>query len=345
MEGHGHSRRRRGDGCTVVECYTPTRVVSRWFSGLRSSKEKREAGEEERDDVLGGYHLAPVRCSTKRLNESKLLDEKQETHRFELQSKVAPLEKGIGSFLLYLVVASKTELDKMANLRMRMEMFLLNAKEELQKKEVHETPAMSLDQAEPTGHQFSPQVIWNLASSIFEGSSTSDLQEGYTECEVSKPEYYHQGTYRNSKLQADVASLPLCEKTEEKHMKHQNQKQCKIKDDDHMKNHIQEMVTDERYGVCPYELERKLHGLLETRQQEELRKLETALTRVERRLQEKETEVSWWKDAACLLAQRVPESSRGRLEWCNLESSTTYSQQSVPKSFKPSPTNRISFSR
>lgn len=105
------------------------------------------------------------------------------------------------------------------------------------------------------------------------------------------------------------------------------------------------MVTDERYGVCPYELEKKLHELLETRQQEELLKLETALSRVERRLQEKETKVSWWKDAARLLAQRVPESSRAGLEWCDSESSTTFSEQSVPRSFKACSKDRISFSR
>lgn len=94
------------------------------------------------------------------------------------------------------------------------------------------------------------------------------------------------------------------------------------------------MVTDERYGVCPYELEKKLHELLEARQQDELLKLETALSRVERRLQEKETEVSWWKDAARLLAKRVPESSRAGLEWCNSESSSsiTCSEDSGPVS-------------
>lgn len=78
MEG---SRRRKGEGCTVVECYTPRRVVARWLSGLRSSKGKREAGEEQEDDT-GGYHLAPISCSTKRLNESRPLDEKPETHGF-----------------------------------------------------------------------------------------------------------------------------------------------------------------------------------------------------------------------------------------------------------------------
>ncbi|CAH2077334.1 unnamed protein product [Thlaspi arvense] len=304
MEGHGHSRRRKIDGCTVVECYTPRRVVTRWLSGLRSSKGKREAGEDHDEEVSGRYHLAPIRCSTKRLNESRPLDQKPETHRFESQSREAPFEMGIGSFLLYLVVASKTELDKMADLRIQMEMLLLNAKQELQKKELQGSPPLSSNDAyakEPSGNQFSPQVISNLASSIFEESSMSVLEEENSECEVSKTEDYHRGTDRNSKFQAE--------------------------DKEGTKNHIPEMVTDERYGVCPYELEKKLHELLETRQQEELLKLEAALSRVERRLQEKETEVSWWKDAARLLAQRVPESSRAGLEWCYQESSITCSEQ------------------
>ncbi|KAJ0262918.1 Protein POLAR LOCALIZATION DURING ASYMMETRIC DIVISION AND REDISTRIBUTION [Hirschfeldia incana] len=285
MEGHGHSRRRRGDGCIVVQCYTPRRVVSRLLSGLRSSKGKRQAGEVQDEADKVAHHLA--RCSTKRINDSRLLDTKPETSRFdESQSREAPLEMGIGSFLLYLVVASKTELDKMANLRTQMEMLLQNAKEELQKNDAYAKEAKG-------GNQFSPQVISNLASSIFEGSSTSVLQEENSEYEVSKPEDCHRGTDRNAKLQAEDNE-----------------------------NHVPEMVPDERYGVCPYELEKKLHELLEARQQEELQKLETALSRVERRLQEKETEVSWWKDAARLLALRVPESSRAGLEWCNPESSS-----------------------
>ncbi|VVB10758.1 unnamed protein product [Arabis nemorensis] len=345
MEG---SRRRRGDGCTVVECYTPRKAVARWLSGLRSSKlGKREAMEEQEDDT-GEYRLTtPRRCSTKRLNESRPLEGKLETHRFESGSREAPLEMGIGSFLLYLVVASKTELDKMANLRIEMEMLLLNAKEELQKKELQENPPMSLNDAyanEPSGYQFSPQVISNLASSIFQDSLTSVLQEENTECEVSKPEDYHRGADRSSKLQVEEGSLRLDEKAEERHTKYQIQRQRKLKDNE-CEVSKPEMVTDERYGVCPYELEKKLHELLETRQQEELLKLETALSRVERRLQEKDTEVSWWKDAAHLLAQRVPESSRAGLEWCDPESSTTCSDQSVPRSFKACSKDRVSFSR
>ncbi|XP_010437989.1 PREDICTED: protein POLAR LOCALIZATION DURING ASYMMETRIC DIVISION AND REDISTRIBUTION-like [Camelina sativa] len=326
MEANVKSRRRRGDGCTVVECYTPRKVVGRWLSGLRSSKGKRETGEGVAEDGTRGYKLPPIRCSTKRLNENS-----PETNRFESQSREAPLEMGIGSFLLYLVIASKTELDKMTNLRMQMEMFLLNAKEELQKKEVEANPPMSSNEA--SGYQFSPQEFSNLASSIFHESSTSVLlQEEYTEFEVSK-------------LQAEVGRLPLDEKAEDRHPKYQIQRQRKLEENEVTKSHIPEMVvTDERNGVCPFELEKKLHELLETRQQEELLKLETALSRVERRLQEKETEVSWWKDAARLLAQRVPESSRSGLDWCNPESSTC-SERSLPRSYKACSKHRTSFSR
>ncbi|KAL1210402.1 Protein POLAR LOCALIZATION DURING ASYMMETRIC DIVISION AND REDISTRIBUTION [Cardamine amara subsp. amara] len=337
MQGSGHSRRRRGDGCTVVECYTPGRVVSRWLSGLKSSKGKRHTVEEEQEDDPIGYQLAPIRCSTKRLNETS-----PETNGFESQSREAPLEMGIGSFLLYLVVASKTELDKMANLRMQMEVFLQHAKEQVQKKDSQQNPPLSSN--EPSCYQFSPQDISNLASSIFQESSTSVLQEENTECEVSKPEDCHQGTDHNSKLKAEVDRLPLDEIEEDRHTKYQIQRQRKLKDNEVTKSNVPEMVTDERYGVCPYELEKKLHELLETRQQEELLKLETALSRVQRRLHEKETEVSWWKDAARLLAQRVPESSRSGLEWCNPESYTD-SERSIPRSFKAFSKHRMSFSR
>ncbi|XP_068648981.1 protein POLAR-like 1 [Aristolochia californica] len=47
------------------------------------------------------------------------------------------------------------------------------------------------------------------------------------------------------------------------------------------------------YSVCPYELERRLFELLQTRQQEHIEELEFALERARRELHEKEIEVSW----------------------------------------------------
>lgn len=44
--------------------------MGRWLSGLRSSKGKRDAGEQQEDDTRR-YQLAPISCSTKRLNQSR----------------------------------------------------------------------------------------------------------------------------------------------------------------------------------------------------------------------------------------------------------------------------------
>ncbi|XP_010526250.1 PREDICTED: protein POLAR LOCALIZATION DURING ASYMMETRIC DIVISION AND REDISTRIBUTION isoform X2 [Tarenaya hassleriana] len=335
MEVRGRSRRRNVDGCAVVECYTPRRVVARWLFGLKSAKGKREEDEEgvEDDDETG-----PIKCSTKRLNVGFPSSPAPATNGFESRSRETSLDAGIGSFLLYLVVASKAELDKMAKLRMQMEMLLQNVKEELRKKELQEMPSKSskdktLYHSDECGksqepnddNQITPQVISNLASSIFEESSTNVAHDESTESEVSKPEEYNGGTGRESKVEAELPSLNLNDKASERQMM-MRQRQQEVKNTESGKSKMlnsEEVVADERHGVCPYELERRLHELLSARQQEEIQELETALRRVERRLDEKETEVSWWKDAANLLARRVPESSRAGLEYCIPESIRT----------------------
>ena len=71
----------------------------------------------------------------------------------------------------------------------------------------------------------------------------------------------------------------------------------------------QEAGTEEHFGVPPNELERRLHELLESRQQERINELEAALERVNQMLCEKEKEVSWWKDTARLVSKHVPNTS------------------------------------
>ena len=58
-----------------------------------------------------------------------------------------------------------------------MDMFLLNAKEKVQKKE------LPMQKNQVVGY-LSSQVISNLALSIFQGSSTSVLDEENSECKV-----------------------------------------------------------------------------------------------------------------------------------------------------------------
>ncbi|TKW19859.1 hypothetical protein SEVIR_4G046900v4 [Setaria viridis] len=63
-------------------------------------------------------------------------------------------------------------------------------------------------------------------------------------------------------------------------------------------------------GVSARALERRLHELLQKRQQERIVELESALDAAQRRLHEKEREVVWWRDAAKLVSHRRDDSRR-----------------------------------
>lgn len=65
--------------------------------------------------------------------------------------------------------------------------------------------------------------------------------------------------------------------------------------------------TNGQSGVCPRELERRLHELLEARQQERIVELQTALECAERKLNEKEMEICWWRDTARLVSKHREE--------------------------------------
>lgn len=80
----------------------------------------------------------------------------------------------------------------------------------------------------------------------------------------------------------------------------------------------QEESSTPYLGVPPYELERKLHEVLVTRQQEQIRELEAALERARQNLQKKELEISWWKDTARLMSKHVEKSPHLMSEF-NLE--------------------------
>lgn len=72
---------------------------------------------------------------------------------------------------------------------------------------------------------------------------------------------------------------------------------------------LHEFSNEEFCGVSPRDLERRLHQVLELRQQERISELESALDYAMQQLEEKETELSLWKDAARLVARRLPAFS------------------------------------
>ncbi|CAH8281675.1 unnamed protein product [Eruca vesicaria subsp. sativa] len=68
-------------------------------------------------------------------------------------------------------------------------------------------------------------------------------------------------------------------------------------------------LEEQQQGVCPYELERRLHELIERRQEEKINELQIALEDVKQRLHVKEAEVSWWKDTAHIVSEHIPQPS------------------------------------
>ncbi|KAK1323108.1 hypothetical protein QJS10_CPA02g01283 [Acorus calamus] len=68
-------------------------------------------------------------------------------------------------------------------------------------------------------------------------------------------------------------------------------------------NDPQEPDIRKIFGVSPYELERRLHELLESQQRERIAELESALNTAEKRLRKKETEISWWRDTVSVLSK------------------------------------------
>jgi hypothetical protein len=60
-------------------------------------------------------------------------------------------------------------------------------------------------------------------------------------------------------------------------------------------------------GVSAVELERRLHELLHERNRDRIEELEAALQRAEKKLVEKEMEVSLWKDTAKLALRQDNE--------------------------------------
>jgi hypothetical protein len=81
-------------------------------------------------------------------------------------------------------------------------------------------------------------------------------------------------------------------------------------DDDEEEGYDEDGTSPPHGGVSARALERRLHELLQKRQQERIVELESALDAATRRLHEKEREVVWWRDAAKLVSHRRDDSSR-----------------------------------
>ncbi|XP_065851490.1 protein POLARALIZATION DURING ASYMMETRIC DIVISION AND REDISTRIBUTION-like [Euphorbia lathyris] len=297
-----------------INCSSLRKIVTRWLSRLRRSRVKRVAGESvkiEGDENRVDDQTAKASCSTIGLNERNSGDSSSsETGR---STDCANFNLGIGCCLVYLLAASKNELHKMIEMRMQMESLL---RDELLKKD-----ELNM-RSEPNNIFANTQGSPSLPE-----SSTVTICDQSCKCETpEREECLEEEEEGMDRLQAELeAELELLQHHLDSEKLLKPPEQVSIKVDDEIENTTSSIsqglsnggeVIDPPYqeeesvnGVPPHVLERKLHELLESRQQEQIRELESALECLKHKLHEKELEVAWWRDTAKIISQHSTDPS------------------------------------
>ncbi|KAI9191716.1 hypothetical protein LWI28_012480 [Acer negundo] len=280
-------RRGGGDGGCVG-------IVSRILSRLRRAKAKRVSVEN-------------ARCTTNLPNGADLVyTAGPESDRSGECRREASFNLGIGCYLLRLIASSQNELDKMTELRTQMETLLRNVKEELKMKDTLVNPSESVDihaysttdiieGLESNDHN---SLLNRTTSHVSSGSSTIKVHDQSLMCDWPKPG----GMERlEAELEAELEHLQL-HLDKEKLMQYteQEREEETVMDTAYVSQsssfgEVIDPVIDPREacpevecGVPPYELERRLHEVLEARQQEQISELEAALECAKYKLHEKE---------------------------------------------------------
>ncbi|XP_043807554.1 protein POLAR-like 1 isoform X2 [Manihot esculenta] len=302
-------------------CPSPHRIVARWISGLRRTrvkripdehvkKEKETESKIDEDEKGLGDRAVQARCSMDGLNGGNSVSTTGESR------KDTSFNMGVGCCLLYLIAASKNELNKIVQMRLQMETLLQNTSEELINKsnisklsKPNDMFAYS-DTDSPQGPQFESQYIPE--------SSTISAVDQSLKCEPPEKEKCSEEAMDQleAELQAELERLQLHLDGEK--LKHSELLRVTDEDTTCSKSQtptsgevidLQPHDVDTDCGVPPDELERRLHELLEARQQEEIRELKAAIECLKHKLYEKEVEVSRWKDTAMLISRHAMEPS------------------------------------
>lgn len=212
--------------------------------------------------------------------------------------KEASFNHGIGYGLIYLV---RNELNKMVELRKRIESLLQHIQTEI---ENQDDRRLSIPSRSSISSSLAKACVQEIMYAEEHHSSPDDVEIGFgrekcsrmdrleAELEAEFNRLQMDGEFSHHEVNAEhnapELSLNMCYKEG---------------------SELHEFSNDEFCGVSPRDLERRLHEVLELRQQERIRELESALDYAMQQLEEKETELSLWKDAARLVARRLPAFS------------------------------------
>ncbi|XP_068652324.1 uncharacterized protein [Aristolochia californica] len=188
---------------------------------------------------------------------------------------------GFGVGLAFLL-SYRSEYNKMVELQRQMEILLKDIKNEMRKRDV------SACSRKPQPHSFvafDSNIQYDQLSKLDSTSDSTRLHEiNQLEAELETELEFLQ-----LNLESESTAIPSqqCIEVAETSAAAENLSESFGEEDNH---------CGDVYSVCPYELERKLFELLQTRQEEHTEELEFALERTQSKLSEKEMEVSWWKE-------------------------------------------------
>ncbi|CAH2073155.1 unnamed protein product [Thlaspi arvense] len=333
-------------GCIRIRCPSPRRAMSRWFSSQGKVKGKNKSMSERR---VRDFDSVRIRNFSEDGHvASEISDSPPRTIHSEPQRREFLFSIGVSCYLLHLIATGREEIHKTVELRNDLEKFLECRKDELRRKqqefielrndierfleshnyelrpkqqqvssfmhqEQSETSAFSTTsdvvdgpESSTTDHYFSPQFLETSLSVGREGSLKHYVFKGGEE------DFGGEMDQLEAELEAEFELLQIGQDHEGTSSSNLKEVSEKSGDSEGIRfsRRMCSGAMEEQQGVCPYELERRLHELMETRQVEEIKELETALEDAKRRLHVKEAEASWWKDTAFIVSEHIPEPSR-----------------------------------
>ncbi|KAL3844080.1 hypothetical protein ACJIZ3_001483 [Penstemon smallii] len=308
-------KRRRRESCQSFTCISPWFIFSRLFSGNKpkgGSKIKVERKWEDekidenlniRNEEMKGYD-ASSSCSAP--NDDS-----------EIQ-KEASFNLVVGFGLIYLVAASRNELHKMAELHKKIELLLQNFPTELQiqgKKQPFLPSKSTTTFVASSSNTHDQETLHEEEHDPGQYLSSHDVIKS-PEIGLGSNRYRREKSLKMDQLEAELAAefdrLQLQIDTQQSLEVDVEDSAPEESQSTNFEEVISEVQPDESsnyyefYGVCPSELERRLHELLESRQHERIIELESALECTMQQLEEKENQLSWWKDTARLVSQHLP---------------------------------------
>ncbi|KAL0736147.1 hypothetical protein Bca4012_012357 [Brassica carinata] len=318
-------------GCIRIRHLSPRRVMARLFSSPVKVKGKKKAMAEVR-----------VRdCDSTRIihdhhGVGQLSDSPPPTIDSELRRKEFLFSIGMSCYLLHLIANGREEIHKIAELRNDIEKLLECKNDEMRRKQqefvelrndienllqYHKDDLKIKQQRFVSGKQeqcetttgdvvetssdyyYSPQLLETSLSVGGEGSFKHYMFKGKGE------DFEGDMDQLEAELEAEFELLQIGHNLEGQYSKLKVSE--KSEDSEGIKfSHMWSGPLEKQQGVCPYELERRLHELMETRQEEKINELESALEDAKQRLHVKEAEASWWKDTAYIVSEHIHQPSR-----------------------------------